>query len=493
MSKTDKKGEKKSEKKSDAKTPKFNTPICDNDMTFDDCELAILRHAIDETEEIKKKKIANNDEIVRILATVEKFIAKRKLVCYGGTAINNILPKHAQFYNRDIEIPDYDFYSSNAMDDAMDLANIYHKEGYAEVEAKAGVHAGTFKVYVNFIPIADITQLNKRIFKQISKDAIKVAGILYSPPNFLRMNMFLELSRPAGDVSRWEKVLKRMNLLNEYHPMEPSADCNSIDFQRKMDADLEDGDRLYLIVRDTFIDQDVIFFGGYASSLYSKYMGEHERKMIEKIPDFDVLSEEPEKCATIVKEKLQENGFKQVSIIHHEEIGELIPEHYEIRVGKETVAFVYSPIACHSYNNLQIDGKTVHVASIDTILTFYLAFTYIDEPYYNKDRLLCMANFLFDVEQKNRLEQKGLLKRFSIDCYGKQLTMEEIRSQKATRFKALSSKRGTREFDYYFLKYNPAAKKRTIKGTKLGPKSGTKSKDTKKKTQKSRTLFKLFM
>jgi hypothetical protein len=477
----------KSEKKSTKgpKKQKFNTTICDNKMTFDDCELAILRHAIDETEEIQQKKIANNDEIVRILETVEKFIAKRKLVCYGGTAINNILPKHAQFYNRDIEIPDYDFYSSNAMDDAMDLANIYHKEGYAEVEAKAGVHAGTFKVYVNFIPIADITQLNKRIFKQISKDAIKVAGILYSPPNFLRMNMFLELSRPAGDVSRWEKVLKRMNLLNEYYPMDPGADCNNIDFQRKMDADLEDGDRLYIIVRDTFINQDVIFFGGYASSLYSKYMGEHERKMIEKIPDFDVLSEEPEKCATIVKEKLQENGFKQVSITHHEEIGELIPDHYEIRVGKETVAFVYSPIACHSYNNLQIDGKTVHVASIDTILTFYLAFTYIDEPYYNKDRLLCMANFLFDVEQKNRLEQKGLLKRFSIDCYGKQLTMEEIRSQKATRFKALSSKRGTREFDYYFLKYNPAAKKRTVKDSK--------TMDKKKKTQKSRTLFKLFM
>jgi hypothetical protein len=268
--------------------------------------------------------------------------------------------------------------------------------------------------------------------------------------------------------------------------METRTDCNNIDFQRTIDEDLEDSDKLYLIVRDTFIDQDVIFFGGYASSLYSKYMEEHERKIIEKIPDFDVLSEEPEKCATIVKEKLQESGFKQVSIIHREEIGELIPDHYEIRVGKETVAFVYRPIACHSYNTLQIDGKTIRVASIDTILTFYLAFTYIDEPYYNKDRLLCMANFLFDVEQKNRLEQKGLLKRFSIDCYGKQLTMEEIRSQKAERFKALSNKRGTREYDYYFLKYNPATKKRTIKGTKY--------KETNvKKTQKSRTLFRLFM
>ncbi len=36
-----------------------------------------------------------------------------------------------------------------------------------------------------------------------------VNGIRYAPPNFLRMNMYLELSRPAGDVSRWEKVFKR--------------------------------------------------------------------------------------------------------------------------------------------------------------------------------------------------------------------------------------------------------------------------------------------
>jgi hypothetical protein len=31
------------------------------------------------------------------------------------------------------------------------------------------------------------------IFKQIKKEAISVAGILYAPPNFLRMNMYLEL------------------------------------------------------------------------------------------------------------------------------------------------------------------------------------------------------------------------------------------------------------------------------------------------------------
>ena len=50
------------------------------------------------------------------------------------------------------------------------------------------------------------------------------------------------------------------------------------------------------------------------------------------------------------------------------------------------------------------------------MLSFYLAFLYTDKPYYNQflDRTLCMSKFLFDVQQKNRFEQKGLLKRFNI-------------------------------------------------------------------------------
>merc|ERR1711871_731369 len=105
---------------------------------------------------------------------------------------------------------DYDFYSSNALNDAKELSDIYNKKGFESVEAKAGVHFGTYKVFVNYIPVADITFLEKKLFNTIYKDSIKVDGIFYCAPNYLRMSMFLELSRPMGDVSRWEKVLKRL-------------------------------------------------------------------------------------------------------------------------------------------------------------------------------------------------------------------------------------------------------------------------------------------
>ena len=173
---------------------------------FEELELKILRDSIDKAEEREKRK-KNGPEIQDIINIVEDFIRKKKLICYGGTAINNILPQEDQFYDRDLEIPDYDFFSPNALNDAKELADIYAKK-YDEVEAKAGIHFGTYKVFVNYIPVADITYMNIELFKAIEKDSISVGGILYTPPDYLRMSMYLELSRPEGDVSRWEKVLK---------------------------------------------------------------------------------------------------------------------------------------------------------------------------------------------------------------------------------------------------------------------------------------------
>ena len=239
--------------------------VCDKKMTFNDCELAILRAAVDKAEERQGRKTANSPEIKNIISIVENFLRKKQLICYGGTSINSVLPKQDQFYNKDLEIPDYDFYSFDALNDAKELVDIYVSTGFQEVEAKSGQHHGTYKVYVNFIPVADITQIPKELFIAIKKEAIKVAGILHSPPNLLRMNMFLELSRPAGDTSRWEKVLKRLTLLNKNYPLSANQ-CSTINFQREM-ADTDNSDKIYENVKHTLIDQGVVFFGGNLSNV----------------------------------------------------------------------------------------------------------------------------------------------------------------------------------------------------------------------------------
>lgn len=437
---------------------KYINDECDDAMTFQECELAILRHAVDENENTLGEKKANSEDVKTIIKILEKFLVRKKCICYGGTAINNILPKYAQFYNHEIEIPDYDFFSNRALDDAKELADVYYNAGYKDVEAKAGMHHGTFKVFVNFIPVADITYLHDEIYNALQKEVIVRAGIRYAPPNYLRMSMYLELSRPQGDVSRWEKVFKRLTLLNKYYKLNPHVQCNTIDFQREMYNKKYNNQQLYFITRDSLIEQGVVFFGGYGSMLYSKYLNKQQRNYVKNIPDFDVLSEDPEISALILYERLNDSGFKNIKMVKHDAIGELIPERMEITVGKDTIAFIFKPIACHSYNTINIGEKSINVATIDTILSFYLAFIYTNKPYFNKDRILCMAQFLFDVEQKNRLRQYGLLKRFTMNCYGKQETLETIRALKTDMYKKLANQKGSREYDMWFLKYDPSLK-----------------------------------
>lgn len=439
---------------------KYIPSVCDDKMTFEECELAVLRQAVDKSEETQGAKIANSPDVQRIIEILEDFLVKKRLICYGGTAINNILPKDSQFYDRDVEVPDYDFFSPNAIKDARELANVYYFAGYEEVEAKAGVHVGTYKVYVNFLPIADITELHPKLYERLIPETINIAGIRYAPPNYLRMSMYLELSRPNGDVSRWEKVLKRINLLNRNFPL-TATNCDTIDFQRGMDikGNKDEEESIYYLVRDSFIDQNVVFLGGYGTALYSKYIENEKKHQVANIPDFDVLSETPEKCAMIVRDKLMENGYKKIRIVQHTSLGEVIPAHVEISVNGDIIALIYKPIACHGYNKIEISGKLVMVATIDTMLSFYLAFLYADKTYFDKDRMLCMASYLFEAQKTNNLEQKGLLKRFSLECYGKQPTMEELRAEKAKKYEELKGSTDSdkkREFERWFFKYIPS-------------------------------------
>lgn len=328
-------------------------------MSFQEKELDILRDAVDKNEKLRGKKKINDPKIKKIIEIVEGFLVKKKRICYGGTAINNILPVEDQFYDKASELPDYDFFSPSPMKDAKELADLYYKSGFTEVVAQSGMHFGTFKVFVNFIPVADITELVPELYKNLQKDSLVRTGIHYSPPNFLRMLAYLELSRPLGDVSRWEKVLKRINLLNKNYPLR-GLDCNKINVQRIYNADksVDEFERfVFYKVRDSLIDQGVVFFGALASKLILKYLPEYHAEKIPNVPDFDVLSLNPETTAQVLKETLKDSDISNVKILKRKAVGEVIGEHYEVKVGNETVVFIFKPLGCLSYNQIKMQGK----------------------------------------------------------------------------------------------------------------------------------------
>lgn len=431
-----------------------------NILYYENHELELLKNAMNIEAKKRGERIAQNPVMKEIIGVLEKFIRDKKLVCYGGTAINNILPESEQFYNRNLEIPDYDFFSSNAINDAKELADIYFRQGFSDVEAKAGVHYGTYKVFVNFFQIADITQLDSKLFSSLKKNALAKDKILYAPPNFLRMAMYLELSRPSGDISRWEKVFKRLNLLNRHYPLK-AVNCDPDTFKHSLSARSYnkqfhyEKEKIQTTIKNVASKEKLVFIGGYANVLYSRYLHNNERKYLEEIPDFDLLSNWPDKTAKAIKEALEQQDIRNITIETKAAIPEYLSTHYEVRVGSQPVAYVYKPLACHSYNSIKVNGKIFRVATIDTMMSFYLLFLYAERPYYNPRRTLCLCEYLFKIQQKNRLKQTGLLRRFSVTCYGKQKTLEDIRNDKAKQYKRLKTKKKSKEYNRWFLRYNP--------------------------------------
>jgi hypothetical protein len=185
-----------------------------------ECELDLVEHQAEVLQARLDEAAASSVELLHIFARVRAFLVKRRCVCYGGTAINNLLPAAEQFYGA-TDVPDYDAYSATAIQDAKDMVDELRAAGVSSVEAKSGVHVGTYKVFANFVAVLDLTEMPRDLFDCLQTTAIPDArdGLLYAHPMYLRVGVHVELSRPMGDVSRWSKVAQRLALLDKAYPL----------------------------------------------------------------------------------------------------------------------------------------------------------------------------------------------------------------------------------------------------------------------------------
>ncbi len=74
-------------------------------------QLDLLQATVDEAQKRVDYAVAHDPDVIKAIETVERFLRRKKRVCYGGQAINSLLPKSKQFYDERYNIPDYDFFS----------------------------------------------------------------------------------------------------------------------------------------------------------------------------------------------------------------------------------------------------------------------------------------------------------------------------------------------------------------------------------------------
>jgi hypothetical protein len=176
-----------------------------------------------EIELISTIRDVDNSMIDVALSVVRKFIIDRKLILFGGLAIDYALRLRGSRIYPDEERPDFDFLSPKSVDDAYDLADLLKTIGFKKVGAIRAIHVQTMRVKVDFIWVADIGYAPQDVFDKIPTIEYDQMRVVH--PNYQRIDMHLAFCYPFNNppredvLNRWKKDLKRYNLLNKFYPI----------------------------------------------------------------------------------------------------------------------------------------------------------------------------------------------------------------------------------------------------------------------------------
>lgn len=397
-----------------------------------------LHDAIDKATERGEYEIAHDEQLLKALSIVENFIKRKKRVCYGGTAMNALLPANKKFYNPDKDLPDYDFYTPEADDDVDELVKELKLNGFREVHHKLGIHEGTKKVLVNYIAVADVSSIDEELFNVLLRRSILKDGVRYTDPDILRMMMYLELSRPNGMVSRWEKVFERLELINKELPMKVT--CKGRQQYEVIPVELREKILSY------GIEKKRVLCNGPLAQLYRK--GIRQGKARYEIRGGGPLlftSPDPKEDAKAVK-KLLGGEF---DMYMHKERGELVPLRIELRQADNPICMFIQETACHSYNMMKLpDGRSIRVASLEFLITLYLSidiFTANSTDYLG-DRIMCQVKEFIALAKENYGSKRSQFPAFSLKCEGHQVGYASLLRAKVERVKeeVAGQKRRTR-------------------------------------------------
>jgi hypothetical protein len=393
-----------------------------------------LESIVEVAEERNKYEAAHDPEITKALDTVRRFIVRKNRVCYGGTAMNAILPKEKRFYNPEMDLPDYDFFTPDSPADIHGLVKDLQHQGFKDVHHRLGIHEGTSKIFVNFIAIADITAISKEVYGIFLKRSVKRDGMHYTDPDILRMMMYLEISRPKGMVSRWDKVFDRLQLINKFFPPKAGRQPGAT---RKKDSKMNTEPNVRNLIYNFCIDNQRILITGALDKYYSIVV----RKVTPNFNLDELTGPIGFLCADVKEDAkhLQKilGGPEKCKLLLHQPRGEIVPIHVEVRYKDVPVGFLLQEAGCHAYLNFPLkDGRSIAIASLDTLITIYYSLAIFTKrlreliPGINYK----IAEFVKLTEENRRLTSPKI-PSFPLSCRGYQKGFATLLREKAVRVK----------------------------------------------------------
>ena len=396
--------------------------------------LQVLDEASKEASEQRDIEMVQNSDLRHILNLVEDFLRDKKRICYGGMAINAHLPSSQKFYDLRKTLPDYDFFTPTPEEDAAKLKRMIEAAGFDPVVTRLGMHEGTYKVFVNYNSVADLTFMPIWMYTLLQKRALVADGIYYADSSFLRMNMYLELSRPRGEVERWDKVYKRLLLLNMAKPPHTEK-CHNDKRKRtqRMSKALHKALLQYVVAEKfTYLGADLKRVYGKPNSAKAGYMMHSQSPILAYV-------ENPEFHLPILRQLvLETEPSSHLKVLVWRGDGDRVPEMYGLQKNGQLILVLIKEDYCHAYNEVQLpEGKMLRIASLDTAITLFYQLTYVrGMEGIVPSSVHCFADMLVDISSRTRDKGKsGAFPAFAVTCHGHQPTKASLLKAKAERVK----------------------------------------------------------
>lgn len=427
----------------------MNTPKLKSQIDIIKRASEVAQHKID-------YESAHDEGVLLSIEIVEEFLKKKHRLCYGGQAINAHLPKKYKIYDPDLSIPDYDFFTPDQDNDVDQIVRMLREEGFREIAVRDGMHEGTLKIYVDYIPVADITSIEPKIYRALFKRSFKSEeGISYLDANTLRMLMYLELSRPKGEVERWTKVYERLALFNEF-VSHKGVDCVS---KSPFKSRLFPSQILATI--NYVVEKKYIFAGADLIPFYDTAVKSQKIQVewvIRSNKPIIFFTPEPDTDAAWLTERFAEldrearesqkgpkerpkGRPKKFRVKTYKSSGlDIIPSMNIVVQGKHALVFLIHTSACHSFLNIPFKdsaiytGQMLRVASMDTLITLYFSMGFIKTKFFDMNFISCLANQLVHLNIMRR--DKGedhRLPFITIKCAGHQTSLPSLIRAKVKR------------------------------------------------------------
>jgi len=404
---------------------------------------------------------SNYKKYAGLFDAVVAFLKRKKVLLYGGAAINELMPKALKIYKEET-LPDIDIFCVDGKKVAESVVKHFKKSGYTFTSASEALHPGTYKVFAEGMQVLDVTSLSKKAFKRLG-DGGKLLdnGLRTVDPEFLRMTLHVMLSQPR-DSHRWSKVLARTVAFYEAFPMKAmsckatlaKAELTPVQVAKIVPEGFHENVAEW--TRGSVGGANGVLFG---SDVVMQMLGMRTGVVYKGVAPIAILCTKATDVAAkdLIAHLTQLTSVRPTApkyaptyALVTTDADEFVPTRTTLMVGKQPLVSFYEAPACLSYVEVGMFGHTgghsqvngLKVASVHTTLRMMMSHMFSEQP----DLVVaavaqqCLINLL-SILMLNTMtgSKKKLLQQFVLQCYGKQPGVATLRRNRMKRLAGLEA------------------------------------------------------